>query len=174
MMSRFLWSLLLLVLAAQIACAAESPPIDRETLDRSIASAYRGWHTGRTRSFLPSRRFPATRCSTTRTALRLPTARPAGQMVHELHRVQGQGYNSFVAESTNLVHWNSPAWPWASAQPGEFDHGGGVIGAFLYDSYDIRGAARAETRDGNFWTLYGCYPGQGGMIAPRLRRRGRK
>jgi predicted GH43/DUF377 family glycosyl hydrolase len=45
---------------------------------------------------------------------------------------------------------------------GEFDHGGCVIGAFLYDSSDIRAARVLKRRDGKFWTLYGCYPRQGG------------
>ena len=47
-------------------------------------------------------------------------------------------------------------------KPGEFDHGGCVIGAFLYDSYDIRAPRELKRRDGKFWTLYGCYPRQGG------------
>lgn len=47
-------------------------------------------------------------------------------------------------------------------KPGEFDHGGCVIGAFLYTAYDIRSPRMLKRRDGKFWTLYGCYPRQGG------------
>ena len=46
-------------------------------------------------------------------------------------------------------------------KPGDFDHGGCVIGAFLYDSYDIRAPRVLKRRDGKFWTLYGCYPRAG-------------
>ena len=60
----------------------------------------------------------------------------------------GKGYNSFVAESTDLVHWKKCGWRWASAA-GEFDFGGCVIGAFLYESYDLRAPAcsRNETEN---------------------------
>jgi hypothetical protein len=44
----------------------------------------------------------------------------------------------------------------------EFDHGGCVIGAFLYESYDIKAPRRLKQREGKFWTLYGAYPRQGG------------
>jgi len=33
-----------------------------------------------------------------------------------------------------------------------------VIGAFLYESWDIRAPRVLKKRDGRFWTLYGCYP----------------
>jgi beta-xylosidase len=73
----------------------------------------------------------------------------------------GKGYNSFVAESDDLVHWRQPCLAMGFGKPGEFDHGGCVIGAFLYDSYDIRAPRVLKRRDGKFWTLYGCYPRQG-------------
>ena len=44
----------------------------------------------------------------------------------------------------------------------EFDAGGCVIGAFLYESYDIKAPRLLKRRDGKYWTLYGCYPRQGG------------
>ena len=50
----------------------------------------------------------------------------------------GRGYNSFAAESGDLVHWKQFRLAMGFGNPGEFDHGGCVIGAFLYDSYDIR------------------------------------
>jgi predicted GH43/DUF377 family glycosyl hydrolase len=74
----------------------------------------------------------------------------------------GKGYNSFVAESTNLVHWTNPRLAMGFGPAGEFDHGGTVIGAFLYESYDIKAPRLLKKRDGRFWTLYGCYPRQGG------------
>ena len=44
---------------------------------------------------------------------------------------------------------------------GEFDFGGCVIGAFLYESYDIKAPRVLKKRDGKFWTLYGSYAQQG-------------
>jgi hypothetical protein len=33
----------------------------------------------------------------------------------------GQGYNSFVCESTDLVHWDTPRLAMGFGNPGEFD-----------------------------------------------------
>lgn len=74
----------------------------------------------------------------------------------------GKGYNSFVARSTDLVHWSQPRLAMGFGKPGDFDFGGCVIGAFLYESYDIKAPRLLKERDGSFWTLYGCYPKQGG------------
>jgi len=74
----------------------------------------------------------------------------------------GQGYNSFVVESRDLLHWSNPRPSMGFGPEKEFDHGGCVIGAFLYESYDIRAPRILQKRDGRYWTLYGCYPRQGG------------
>ena len=55
----------------------------------------------------------------------------------------------------------------------EFDYGGCVIGAFLYESYDVEAPRMLKKRDGKFWTLYGCLSAAGRLrAAARLRRRG--
>ncbi len=74
----------------------------------------------------------------------------------------GQGYNSFVVESTDLVHWSNARLAMGFGPEGEFDFGGRVIGAHLYESYDIRAPRFLKRRDDHFWTLYGCYAKQGG------------
>jgi hypothetical protein len=74
----------------------------------------------------------------------------------------GQGYNSFIVESTNLMQWTNPRLAMGFGPPNEFDHGGCVIGAFLYESSDIKAPRLLKKRDGKFWTLYGAYPRQGG------------
>lgn len=74
----------------------------------------------------------------------------------------GMGYQSFVAESTDLVRWGNGRLAMGFGKKGEFDHGGCVIGAYLYDSYDIKARRTLKKRDGKFWTLYGAYPLQGG------------
>ena len=73
----------------------------------------------------------------------------------------GQGYNSFVAESTDLAHWTNPRLAMGFGRAGEFDFGGCVIGAYLYESYDIRAPRLLKRRHGAYWTLYGCYAQQG-------------
>ncbi|MGC8667145.1 MAG: hypothetical protein ACP5VE_03380 [Chthonomonadales bacterium] len=74
----------------------------------------------------------------------------------------GKGYNSFVAESRDLIHWEHPRLAMGFGPPGSFDHGGAVLGAYLYQSYDIRAPRLLKQRDGKFWSLYGAYPRQGG------------
>jgi hypothetical protein len=74
----------------------------------------------------------------------------------------GRGYNSFVAESTDLIHWTNPRLAMGFGPTNEFDFGGCVVGAFLYETYDVKGSRLLKKRDGRYWSLYGCYPGQGG------------
>jgi predicted GH43/DUF377 family glycosyl hydrolase len=74
----------------------------------------------------------------------------------------GNGYQSFVAESDDLVHWGNYRLAMGFGPTNEFDHGGRVIGAYLYESYDIKAPRLLKKRDGKYWTLYGAYPKQGG------------
>lgn len=74
----------------------------------------------------------------------------------------GMGYQSFVTESNDLVNWTNMRLAMGFGKEGEFDHGGCVVGAYLYESYDIKAPRALKKRDGKFWTLYGCYPKQGG------------
>jgi predicted GH43/DUF377 family glycosyl hydrolase len=72
------------------------------------------------------------------------------------------GYNSFVAESDDLVHWKNPKLAMGFGKEGEFDYGGCVIGAFLYEKSGVKEPKILKKKDGKYWTLYGCYPKQGG------------
>jgi len=74
----------------------------------------------------------------------------------------GRGYNTFVAESDDLVHWTNMRLAMGFGPVGEFDHGGRVLGAYLYTSYDTKAMRLLKRREGRFWSLYGCYPRQGG------------
>ena len=74
----------------------------------------------------------------------------------------GQGYQSFLAESDDLVHWKHKGLALGFGPEGEFDHGGRVLGAYLYESYNIKAPRLLKKRDGKFWSLYGAYPKQGG------------
>jgi sucrose-6-phosphate hydrolase SacC (GH32 family) len=74
----------------------------------------------------------------------------------------GKGYNSFVAESADLVHWTNPRLAMGFGPKGEFDNGGSVIGGYLYESWDVAAPRVLKKKDGKYLTLYGCYPRQGG------------
>lgn len=74
----------------------------------------------------------------------------------------GRGYNSFVVESDDLLQWRNPRLAMGFGREGEFDFGGCVIGAYLYESYDIGAPRVLRRQQGKFWTLYGCYAAQGG------------
>jgi predicted GH43/DUF377 family glycosyl hydrolase len=74
----------------------------------------------------------------------------------------GKGYNTFVVESDDLVHWENPRLAMGFGAEGEFDHGGCVLGAYLYDTLAVDRARHLKHRDGLYWSLYGCYPRQGG------------
>jgi hypothetical protein len=74
----------------------------------------------------------------------------------------GKGYNSFVGESTDLIHWENFRLAMGFGAPGEFNHGGRVIGAYLYNDWDVKAKRNLRRKDNLYWTLYGCYPKQGG------------
>jgi thiol-disulfide isomerase/thioredoxin len=74
----------------------------------------------------------------------------------------GKGYQSFVAESKDLVHWKPKGLAMGYGPEGEFDHGGCVVGAYLYESYDLKAPRVLKKHQGKYWTLYGAYPRQGG------------
>lgn len=136
--------------------------IERETLDRWTAP-YRGWH------YYPDPIIPAAPkipgfeafVNTDVPCVYQLPGRP-DRWYMSFIAFNGRGYNSFVAESTDLIHWTNFRHAMGFGPAGEFDHGGCVIGAFLYESYDIQAPRLLKRRDGQFWTLYGCYPRQGG------------
>lgn len=148
--------------ACLFACTAVADePLDRATLD-AWSAPYRGWeyhpdHVISTEPKIPGyEEFKNTDCPT---VYQIP-----GDTKYYMSFIgfNGKGYNSFVVESTDLLHWTNPRLAMGFGPEGEFDHGGCVIGAFLYESYDVKAPRILKKRDGKFWTLYGCYPRQGG------------
>jgi beta-xylosidase len=139
-----------------------TPSIDRETMDKWSAP-YRGWH------YWPDHVIPAEskipgheefRNTDCPCVYQLPGQRDKWFM--SFIGFNGRGYNSFVVESTDLINWINPRLAMGFGPPNEFDHGGCVIGAFLYESYDLKAPRLLKKRDGKYWSLYGCYPRQGG------------
>ena len=77
----------------------------------------------------------------------------------------GGGYQSFVAESDDLVNWTKHRLAMGYGPEGEFDYGGVVLGAYLYESYDIKATRTLKKKDGKFWSLYGAYDKRTGYEA---------
>ena len=74
----------------------------------------------------------------------------------------GQGYQSFVAESDDLLNWGKIRLAMGYGNKGEFDYGGRVLGAYLYEDYGIKARRTLKKKDDKFWSLYGAYAKQGG------------
>jgi beta-xylosidase len=74
----------------------------------------------------------------------------------------GRGYQTALAVSDNLVHWEPRGLVMGYGKPGAFDHGGVTFGGLLLESYDLRAPRRPKRHQGKHWALYGCYPRQGG------------
>ena len=148
-----------------ICCAAgaelQSDNIDRATLDRWSAP-YRNW-TYYPEFIIQARpgiagfeKIDGVDCPT---VYRIPGDR---RWYMSFIGFDGKGYQSFVAQSDDLIHWKHLGLAFGYGPEGAFDFGGAVIGAFLYESYNVKAARRLKRRDGKFWTLYGAYPRQGG------------
>ena len=74
----------------------------------------------------------------------------------------GKGYQSFIAESDDLVHWTNMRLAMGYGPEGSFDYGGVVLGAYLYKDYNIKAPRTLKKKDGEYFSLYGAYPRQGG------------
>ncbi|MDD7983997.1 hypothetical protein PQO01_03405 [Lentisphaera marina] len=74
----------------------------------------------------------------------------------------GKGYQSFIAESDDLLNWTQMRLAMGYGKKGEFDYGGRVLGAYLYEDYGINARRTLKKKDGKYWSLYGAYAKQGG------------
>lgn len=141
--------------------AGTAPDIDRATLD-AWSAKFRGWHYWPDH-VIPSR--PPLPGATNTLGTDVPTVyQIPGDPKWYLSFISfdGRGYQSWVAESEDLLRWGNYRLAMGYGPTNEFDHGGCVIGAFLYESYDLKAPRVLKRRDGRFWTLYGAYPRQGG------------
>ncbi len=136
--------------------------IDRATMDRWSAP-FRGWHY-RPDHVIPEK--PGIPGHETFHSTDVPCVyQLAGQpdrWFMSFIAFDGHGYNSFVAESTNLVRWTNPRLAMGFGPTNQFDHGGCVVGAYLYQSYNLKAPRLLKQHAGHYWSLYGCYPRQGG------------
>ena len=142
--------------------AQKTDKIDQATLDLWSAP-YRGWHYYAD-PVIPSdlkipgyEKFHSFDCPT---VYQIPGQK--GKWFLSFIGSNGNGYNSFVVESSDLINWKNPRLAMGFGKEGSFDYGGCVVGAYLYKSYDIKAPRILKKREGHYWTLYGCYPRQGG------------
>ena len=150
------------LLVSSVAVIATETDIDRATLD-TWSAPYRNWTYWPDHVIAGDPKIPgheAFKNTDVPCVYQLPDQKDKWFM--SFIAFDGKGYNSFVVESTNLVQWTSPRLAMGFGKAGEFDFGGCVIGAFLYESYDVKAPRLLKKRDGKYWTLYGCYPKQGG------------
>ncbi len=152
----------MLPIVALSACLFSAPePIERATVD-AWSAKFRGWH------YWPEHVIPAAPMIPgfeDVQATDVPTVyRLAGEDAWYMSFIgfNGRGYQSFVAKSEDLLHWEYLGLAMGFGPEGEFDHGGRVLGAYLYESYDLKAPRLLKRHQGTYWSLYGAYPRQGG------------
>ena len=149
-----------------LAVLAASPSDGQTTIDaqtvKKWSAPYRGWH------YHPDHVIPAkpeiegfedVKMTDVPTVFQIP-----GDKKWHMTFIgfDGKGYQSFIAESEDLVNWTNRRLAMGYGPEGGFDHGGVVLGAFLYEDYAIQVPRTLKEKDGKYWSLYGAYPRQGG------------
>ncbi len=147
---------------APVAAPSNQPStIDAETI-RRWSEPYRNWHYHPDHVIAPKpdvKGYESVGKTDVPTVFQLPGDR---KWYMSFIGFDGKGYQSFLAESDDLVHWSNLRLAMGYGSKGSFDHGGVVLGAYLYDDYDIKAPRTLKRKDGEFYSLYGAYPRQGG------------
>ncbi len=155
------FSIALVCWPVPIQSAEASTTIDDQTL-KNWSAPFRGWH------YYPDHVIPAkpdikgfekVSMTDVPTVFQLP-GDENWYMV--FIGFDGKGYQSFVAESDDLVHWTNMRLAMGYGPKGAFDYGGVVLGAFLYEDYHIKAPRTLKKHNGKYFSLYGAYPRQGG------------
>ncbi|MBW8040795.1 MAG: DUF4380 domain-containing protein [Planctomycetes bacterium] len=141
--------------------SAISAPPDISTVKRWSAE-FRGWH------YYPDHVIPArpnikgfedVKMTDVPTVFQLPGG---DKWYMTFIGFDGRGYQSFIAESDDLINWTNMRLAMGYGPKGSFDHGGVVLGAFHYADYDIKAPRILKRHKGKYFSLYGAYPRQGG------------
>ncbi len=74
----------------------------------------------------------------------------------------GKGYQTALAISRDLIHWEPKGLVMGYGKEGAFDYGGLSFGGPLFESYDLKAPRTLKKWNEKYWILYGCYPKQGG------------
>jgi predicted GH43/DUF377 family glycosyl hydrolase len=129
------------------------------------SAPYRGWH------YYPFHVIPAEPAITGFEGIRMTDVPTVYQLPGSDNKwymsfigFDDKGYQSFVAESHDLINWTNLHLAMGFGKEGDFDFGGCVIGAYLYEDNNVKAPRilKRATRDGKFWTLFGAYARQGG------------
>ena len=135
--------------------------IDRETI-KKWSTPYRGWH------YYPNHIIPShpeiagfedVIMTDVPTVFQIPGD---SKWYMTFIGFDGKGYQSFMAESEDLLHWSNFQLAMGYGPEESFDYGGVVLGAFLYEDYSIKAPRILEKKEGKYYSLYGAYPRQGG------------
>lgn len=151
-------ALMLVVLTTGVAAGEE---IDQEAL-KAWSAPFRGWHYYPEHVIPPTPEIPGyedVKMTDVPTVFQIP-----GDATWYMTFIgfDGKGYQSYIAESDDLVKWENFRLAMGYGPEGGFDHGGVVLGAYLYESYGLKDPRVLKKRDGKYWSLYGAYPRQGG------------
>ena len=148
---------LALFAAALSAPADTPPPIDSATVEQ-WAAPYLNWHYYPDHVVPPSPPdglgFQSTDCPL--------VWQHDGQWRMWYTGFDGTGYQTALAVSDDLLHWSYEGLVMGYGKEGAYDHGGVTFGGALFESYDVKAPRILKRHEGKYWTLYGCYPLQGG------------
>lgn len=152
-----------LVFSATLPCAVaeESATIDLDTVKRWSAP-YRDWyyHPDHVIPAKPNiKGFEDVHKTDVPTVFQLPGD---AKWYMTFIGFDGKGYQSFMAESDDLLQWTHLRLAMGYGPKDSFDYGGVVLGAFLYKDYDIKAPRTLKKKNGQYYSLYGAYPRQGG------------
>ncbi len=155
----------LIVLLACGSVSAQDTPrpkdIDADTL-KKWSAPYRGWHY-HPHHVIPAKPgikgFEKVQKTDVPTVFQVPGDR---KWYMTFIGFDGNGYQSFVAESDDLVRWTNLRLAMGYGPKGSFDYGGVVLGAFLYEDYAVKAPRILKKLKGKYFSLYGAYPRQGG------------
>lgn len=146
-----------LLCVALLAPQSGTEPIDAATLD-AWSAPYRNWH------YYPDFVIPP--APEDGLGFQMTDAPLVWQSGNEWRMFylgfDGKGYQTALAVSDDLVHWQPKGLVMSYGKEGAYDHGGVTFGGLLFDSYDIKAPRTLKKVDGKYWCLYGCYPKQGG------------
>ncbi len=139
------------------AVSAENHAIDQKTV-RQWSERFRGWHYYPEYVLPPN---PDDSMDTVKTDCPLVWRwKCKWRMFYT--SFNGQGYQTGLAVSDDLIHWTPKGTAMSFGKKGAYDHGGVTFGGMLFESYDLEAPRIPKKHKGKYWILYGCYPKQGG------------
>jgi len=132
-------------------------PVDAATLDR-WAAPFRNWH------YYPDFVLPPSPSDGLKfSSIDCPLVWRLGDEWQMWYTgFDGRGYQTALAVSSDLLHWQPKGLVMGFGKAGAYDHGGVTFGGLLFESYDIKAPRTPKKWNNRYWVLYGCYPRQGG------------